>query len=71
MNTRTIIKLENLTKLYPGTKEPAVKEISLQIFKNEIFGLLGPNGAGKTTTINMLCGLLSPTEGRIIINGVS
>ena len=71
MNSKAAIQLESLTKLYPGTTEPAVKEISLQIFKNEIFGLLGPNGAGKTTTINMLCGLLSPTEGRIIINGLS
>jgi ABC-2 type transport system ATP-binding protein len=71
MNSKAAIQLEGLTKLYQGTTEPAVKEISLQILKNEIFGLLGPNGAGKTTTINMLCGLLNPTKGRIIINGLS
>ncbi len=48
----------------------AVNGISLKIRKGEIFGILGPNGAGKTTTINMILGLLSPSSGRIIVNGM-
>jgi ABC-2 type transport system ATP-binding protein len=41
----------------------AVKDVSLTIYKGEIFGVLGPNGAGKSTTIRMLCGILDPTSG--------
>jgi len=48
----------------------AVDGLNFEINKNEIFGLLGPNGAGKTTTINMICGLLKPTEGSIQFNTV-
>ena len=47
----------------------AVNGINLEIKKGEMFGLLGPNGAGKTTTINMLVGLLNPTEGTAIVGG--
>jgi ABC-2 type transport system ATP-binding protein len=43
----------------------AVDNISFEVYKGEIFGLLGPNGAGKTTTINMICGLLPATAGKI------
>jgi ABC-2 type transport system ATP-binding protein len=45
----------------------AVNDLSLDIFRGEVFGLLGPNGAGKTTTINMICGLLMPDAGEILI----
>lgn len=48
----------------------AVDGVDIKIKKGEIFGLLGPNGAGKSTTINMLLGLLSPTSGKVFINGV-
>jgi ABC-2 type transport system ATP-binding protein len=48
----------------------AVKGISLQIARGEVFGLLGPNGAGKTTTISMLTGLLEPTGGQITVDGL-
>ena len=47
----------------------AVNGINLEIKKGELFGLLGPNGAGKTTTINMLVGLLNPTEGTATVGG--
>ena len=62
------IKVINLKKSY-GTKE-AVKNINFEIKENEIIGLLGPNGSGKTTTIGMILGLLKPTSGDVLINGL-
>ena len=62
----TIIELENITKKYDT--HPVVKNLNLKIRKGEIFGFLGPNGAGKSTSINMMVGLLKPTEGQIKIN---
>jgi ABC-2 type transport system ATP-binding protein len=48
----------------------AVDRVSLQVNKGEIFGFLGPNGAGKSTTIRMLCGLITPTSGKALVNGL-
>jgi ABC-2 type transport system ATP-binding protein len=62
-----IISISGLKKKYGDFT--AVDDLNFDIYKNEIFGLLGPNGAGKTTTINMICGLLPPTEGTIRFNG--
>ena len=61
------IQIKNLTKYYNDLK--AVDGLSLEIRQGEVFGLLGPNGAGKTTTINMICGLMKPDDGEVIING--
>lgn len=61
------VEITNLWKKF-GDFE-AVKGISFKIKKGEIFGLLGPNGAGKTTTLNMILGLLKPTNGKIFIEG--
>lgn len=61
------LQLFNLTKRYD--RLTAVNNLSFKIYKNEIFGLLGPNGAGKTTTINMICGLLAPSDGIIKFTG--
>ena len=62
------LELINLSKTY-DTKE-AVKNISFKLAKNEIVGILGPNGCGKTTTIGMILGLLKPSAGKILINGI-
>ena len=62
------IKVINLKKWY-GKKE-AVKNINFEIKENEIVGLLGPNGCGKTTTIGMMLGLLKPSSGEVLINGL-
>jgi ABC-type multidrug transport system ATPase subunit len=61
------IEVENLTKYYD--KFLAVDHINFTVEQGEIFGFLGPNGAGKTTTQRMLTTLLTPTEGRILVNG--
>jgi len=63
-----MITLENLTKVYSGIT--AVDDLNLQISQGTIFGFIGPNGAGKTTTIKMMAGILKPTKGRILINGL-
>ena len=62
------VSIENVVKKFGDFT--AVNGVNLKIKKGEIFGLLGPNGAGKSTTISMLLGLLQPTSGRILINGV-
>jgi ABC-2 type transport system ATP-binding protein len=69
MSVAPIIRISNLTKVYKGSDDKAVDSLSLEIYPHEIFGLLGPNGAGKTTTISMLCGLFTPTSGKIEIDG--
>jgi ABC-2 type transport system ATP-binding protein len=65
----TIIKVKNLIKRY-GDLE-AVKEISFEVFKGEIFGLLGPNGAGKTTTLEIIETLREKTSGEVLVDGMS
>ena len=62
-----MIKIENVSKFYKTF--PAVKEISFEIGKGEVFGFIGPNGAGKTTTIKMLSTLMLPSEGSLSIGG--
>jgi len=62
------LSVEGLTKRYGSLV--AVDDLSLQVYEGEVFGLLGPNGAGKTTTISMMCGLLKPDAGRVVIDGV-
>ena len=58
----------DLSKTY-NSKE-AVQNISFKVNENEIIGILGPNGCGKTTTIGMILGLLKPTKGKVLINGL-
>lgn len=66
MNKKNIvIRISNLTKSFGQLV--AVNDLSLDIYEGEILGFLGPNGAGKTTTINMISGLLSPTNGTVSI----
>src|SRR6059036_3731923 len=62
-----MIRLDGVSKAY-GTKV-AVEALDLDIPAGELFAFLGPNGAGKTTTIKMMCGLLFPTAGRVLIGG--
>ena len=64
-----LIEIKKLTKIY--NKYLAVDKIDFQIEKNKTVGLLGPNGCGKTTTIGMILGLVTPTEGHILINNIN
>src|SRR5579871_6510531 len=65
-----IISVANLSKTY-GTGFTALRDINLDINKGEIFGLLGPNGAGKTTLIGIICGIVNPTKGSVVVDGRS
>jgi ABC-2 type transport system ATP-binding protein len=70
MTRDQIIHIEKLTKHYKGAEKPSLKSIDLAINKGEIFGLLGPNGAGKTTLISIICGIIKPTQGMILLDGM-
>ena len=62
------LEVIGLSKIY--NNKDAVKDISFKVNKNEIIGILGPNGCGKTTTIGMILGLLKPSNGKVLINGI-
>ncbi len=63
-----ILTVRDLTKTYAGGLQ-ALKSVSLEIERGEIFALLGPNGAGKTTLINVVCGLVNRTSGTVLVDG--
>ena len=63
-----IISISNLSKTYASGFE-ALKRINLDIRRSEIFALLGPNGAGKTTLINIVCGIVKPSDGAVSVAG--
>lgn len=73
MSNDSVIQIRNLSKVYRDfwgrAKVQALKSLSLDVHKGEVFGLLGPNGSGKTTTLKLLLGLLFPTEGDITVLG--
>lgn len=65
---KNLVEVKNLKKNF-GARD-VVNNISFSIRENEILGLLGPNGSGKTTTIGMILGLLKPSSGEILVNGM-
>ena len=66
-NETALLECCDMIKDYPGKR--AVSGVGFNVFPGEIVGLLGPNGAGKSTSFRMACGLTSPTEGHIFLNG--
>ncbi|MGO9391384.1 ABC transporter ATP-binding protein [Rhodoblastus sp.] len=64
----TVLSIKNLTKIY-GNGFAALKGVDLAISRGEIFALLGPNGAGKTTLIGIVCGLVRPSGGEVLVDG--
>ena len=70
-NTRFMVhKLEAKILKKTIKKTDIIKGISLEVVSGEVVGLLGPNGAGKTTTFYMICGLISPSSGRVLLDGI-
>jgi ABC-2 type transport system ATP-binding protein len=68
MSGDPILSIRGLRKTY-GTGVDALKSVDLDINRGEIFALLGPNGAGKTTLINIVCGIVTPTAGEVLVDG--
>ena len=67
MEKKYVIEIDKVTKQFKNVF--AVKDISLKIRENSIYGLLGPNGCGKSTTMGMILGLITPTLGKIKVLG--
>jgi ABC-2 type transport system ATP-binding protein len=63
-----VVSIRNVSKRYAGGHE-ALKNVSLDIERGEIFALLGPNGAGKTTLISIICGIVTATGGSVVVDG--
>jgi len=64
-----MIRLEDLSKVFPAQDEAAVDDLSLEIYEGEIVVLVGPSGCGKTTTMKMINRIIEPTSGRIFLQG--
>jgi osmoprotectant transport system ATP-binding protein len=58
-----MIRLEEVTKLFPGASRPAVDGLTLEVGKGEFVTLVGPSGCGKTTTLKMINRIIEPTSG--------
>ncbi|MFJ8459376.1 ABC transporter ATP-binding protein [Lysinibacillus xylanilyticus] len=69
MTTQPIVQLQNLSKTIRGKQ--LIQQLNIDLYPGQITGFLGPNGAGKTTTIRMMTGLMHPTEGKVIVDGLS
>ncbi len=66
---KPIVELKHLSKTIKGKE--IIKDLNLELFPGQITGFLGPNGAGKTTTIRLMTGLMKPTSGEVLIDGIS
>ncbi|MFM1916736.1 MAG: hypothetical protein RJB01_251 [Actinomycetota bacterium] len=67
--TDVLIELKHVTKQYPGVKEPAVRDLCLEVNRGEILVLVGPSGCGKSTTLRLINRMIEPTSGHIIYEG--
>jgi ABC-type Fe3+/spermidine/putrescine transport system ATPase subunit len=67
----TRVELRELTKVYPGSRQPAVDHLTLDMESGRIGAILGPSGSGKTTVLRMIAGLLRPTLGDVLFDGES
>lgn len=67
---RDAIRLEDVTFTYPGASGPSLKNVDMEIRRAHAVGLVGPTGSGKTTAVDVILGLLTPTRGRVTVDGV-
>lgn len=65
--TSALLDVQHLTKAYAARK--VVDDVSFSVMRGQTLGLLGPNGAGKSTTVSMICGLLQPDQGKVLLDG--
>lgn len=68
MTKQPVVQLENISKVIEN--KTIIDQLSFELYPGEVVGFLGPNGAGKTTTIRMIVGLMAPTSGKILIDGI-
>ncbi len=66
---KDMIQVNNINFAYPGTKHKVFEHFSLQLKENNIYGLLGKNGTGKSTLLYLICGMLRPSEGEVLVDG--
>jgi osmoprotectant transport system ATP-binding protein len=69
MSDDVLIRLENITKQYPGTADAAVNNLTMDVHRGEVLVLVGPSGCGKSTTLRLINRLIEPSSGRIYLNG--
>ncbi len=69
MDATSMIHLDRVTKIYPGTDTPAVEELTLDVHKGEILVLVGPSGCGKSTTLRLINRMIEPSGGTILFDG--
>jgi len=69
MTSEAKIHLDRVGKTYPGTKVPAVEDLTLDVYDGEILVLVGPSGCGKSTTLRLINRMIEPTSGRILLDG--
>jgi len=67
--SEALIHLDRVSKIYPGTEQPAVDDLTLDVPEGEILILVGPSGCGKSTTLRLINRMIEPTSGRIIFEG--
>ena len=70
MTSEEMIRLDGVTKVFPGTEIPAVDSLSFEVGRGELVTLVGPSGCGKTTTLKMINRIIEPTAGTIWVDGV-
>ena len=69
MSDDVLIRLENITKQYPGTADAAVNNLTMDVHRGEVLVLVGPSGCGKSTTLRLINRLIEPSSGSIYLNG--
>ena len=69
MTNDVLIRLENITKQYGGTEQPAVNNLTMDVLRGEVLVLVGPSGCGKSTTLRLINRLIEPTSGKIYLDG--